>query len=763
MPEDRHARNTNAAGMPDPRSATRVREESVAGGRGDPHAFGAAGDEPRLHFGWGRRLPMVRQSEAAECGSACLAMIAGYYGYHIDLTTLRRRFPLSLKGIRLAQLIAMAQSLGLACRPLKLDIDELAKLQVPCILHWDLDHFVVLAGIARHRARIHDPAVGVRRLRVSELGPHWTGVAVELSRGPTFRRQAPPPPVSLRKLAGSIDGLGKALAIIFGLALLLELIAVLWPQFLQLTIDQVLADGDHSLLTFLGLSFLLLLVLQTLVGALRTWTVMWLGTHFNLSWAGNVFQHLLRLPQDYFLKRHLGDIVSKFGAVGVIQQTITTQFIGVVLDGVMATLTLVVMLIYSRLLTGLVFSAVGVYGLLRLLYYRVYFERNLSLVTSGARQQSVFMEAVRGVQTLRLHNQTAAHTGRYLNATADYLNTSIQVQQLSLVFGSLQGLTTGIQRVGVLWIGAYLALGGKFSAGMLMAYVAYAGQFTSRASSLVDYVVQLKLLRLQGERLADIVLTQPEAHTDTQWAGPAPGPSIRFEHVSFRYGVGEPWVLRDCSFEITAGEHVVITGPSGCGKTTLVRLLLGLLDPQEGAILIGGVDLKRLGKRAWRDMVGAVLQDDTLFAGTIADNISFHDESATPEKIEASARLAQIHDDIVAMPMGYHTLVGDMGAALSGGQRQRLFVARAIYKRPRVLMLDEATTNVDASGELRIAHALEDQHGVTCIVITHRRETIERTTRVLYIRRGRVALHVAEDVTVVTRAPLSPVSTPDDA
>lgn len=641
-------------------------DDAITGGPGESATIVDDDRQSRLHFGAGKHLPMIRQSEAAECGLACLAMVAAYYGNRTDLATLRRRFSLSLKGVQLAQLIEMAQSLGFACRPLRLEIDEIARLQTPCILHWDLDHLVVLRKVDKRGVAIHDPAFGERHLRFSEIGPHWTGIAVELSKGPTFERKAQQPPVSLRKLAGSIQGLGKGLAVIFSLALLLELIGLLWPQFLQMVIDQVLADGDYSLLTLLGVSFLLLLTIQTVVSALRTWTVMWLGTHFNLSWAGNVFNHLLRLPHDYFLKRHLGDIVSRFGAVEAIQQTLTTQFVSVVLDGLMAILTLAVMLIYSPMLTGIVVLGLAIYTAMRILYYRVYFESNLSQITVSAKQQSVFMEAVRGVQTIRLHNQAAACTSRYLNATADTLNTSIKVQKLNLLFGSISGLTSGVQRVGVLWLGAYLALGGKFSAGMLMAYVAYASQFTSRASSFIDYAVQLKLLRMQGERLGDIMLTRPEENVDAQWVGPVPEPSIRFHKVSFRYASCDPWVLRDCSFEILAGESIAITGPSGSGKSTLVRLMLGLVDPQEGTISIGGIDLKKLGKRAWRGMLGSVMQDDTLFAGSVADNISFNDEAATPAKVETAAALAQIHDDIVAMPMGYHTLVGDMAHRSQG-------------------------------------------------------------------------------------------------
>jgi ATP-binding cassette subfamily B protein RaxB len=700
----------------------------------------------KLHFGYGRRLPVMRQSETSECGLACLAMIAAYYGHEDDLPSLRRRFSTSFKGTTLIQLIEMAQALGLAGRPLRLELSELPQLQTPCILHWDLNHFVVLRKVTKRGVIVHDPANGECRLSWKVLSKHFTGVALELGVGPDFKRKEAPPPVSLRALAGSIQGLGKSLSIIFALALVLEVFALLPPQLIQMVVDQVLADDDHDLLAVLGASFLLLTFLQTAVSALRTWTVMWVGMHFNLNWTGNVFQHLLKLPQSYFLKRHLGDIVSRFGAISAIQQTLTTQFVSVIIDGVMASLTLVVIVIYSPLLAGLTVLALALYACLRLLYYRVYRESNLSQIVVSAKQQSHFMEAVRGVQTLRLYNQGPARTARYLNATADTLNTSIAVQRLNLWFGSLNDLTSGVQRVGILWLGAWLALKNEFSAGMLMAFIAYADQFTRRGSSLVDYVIQLKLLRLQGERLADIVLVAPEPFTRGTYAGPIPEASIRFEHVSFRYAEGEPWIIKDCSFEIRSGESVAITGPSGCGKSTLARLMLGLLDPSQGTIYVGGVDLQKLGKDAYRKIVGSVMQDDTLFAGSIADNISFHDEAATPEGVENAAKLAALHEDIMTMPMGYHSLVGDMGSSLSGGQKQRVYLARALYRSPKILVLDEATGQLDAHNESRINANLKTMP-MTRIAIAHRAETLRAADRILYCANGRVMGR--EDIQIV--------------
>jgi ATP-binding cassette subfamily B protein RaxB len=524
--------------------------------------------------------------------------------------------------------------------------------------------------------------------------------------------------------------LGRSLCTVFGLALALELFGLLSPQFLQLVVDQVLADNDHDLLKFIGISFGLLVLLQTTVTALRTWSVLWISTHFSLNWTGNVFQHLLKLPHSWFLKRNLGDIVSRFGAISTIQRTLTTRFVEVVLDGLMTILTAAVMCVYSPLLTAVTASALIIYAGLRILYYRVYRESNLSQIVVQARQQTNFLEAVRGVQTLQLFNHGTSRSARYMNLTADALNTGIAVQKLSLIFSAFQGTTTGLQKVALLWVGAWLALKGEFSAGMLMAYVAYADQFTSRSMNLVDYGIELRLLRIQSERLADIVLSPTEAHVEGTYVGPTPQPSIKFENVGFRYADGEPWIVRNCSFEILAGESVAITGPSGCGKTTVLRLILGLLDPEEGVITIGGIDIKHLGKTAYRSMLACVLQDDKLFAGSIAENIALFDERADMLDIERAAEQAELLEDIVAMPMGYHSLIGDMGSSLSGGQQQRLAIARALYRKPRILVMDEATSHLDIERERQILDKLKSLN-VTRISVAHRPETIASADRIL--------------------------------
>ena len=710
----------------------------IAGGDGSAMAATHAAASP-LQFGWRRRLPMIRQTEAAECALACLAMVAGFHGHAVELTALRQRFSLSLKGATLARLIEMADALGLASRPLRLELGELGQLATPCILHWGLNHFVVLKRVTGDRIELHDPAVGERRVRLSEVSRQFTGIALELAPTPRFERKKSEPPLALRQLLGRVQGLPAALAQVLGLALVLELFALAAPLFVQTVLDQVLAGGDRGLLTLLGVGFLLLTLLQVGVSALRSWVVMWLGTSLNLAWSGNLFGHLLKLPEDYFAKRHLGDITSRFGAMNVIQNTLTTRAVEVVLDGLMAVLTLAMMLIYSGTLAALTLLAFALYAGLRALSYRVFREANLGSIVAAAKQQSRFLESVRGAQTIRLYHRAAHHTGRYLNAATDTANRNLEVQRYSLLFGSLNSLVFGSERIAVIWIGASSVLDGSLSAGMLMAFVAYSDQFTGRGAGLINYLVDLRLLRLQGERLADIVLTAPERHVDTPYVGPLPEASIALRGVSYRYAPGEPWIVKDLDLHIASGESVAIVGPSGCGKTSLAKILLGLLDPEEGNVLIGGIDLRRLGKARYRAMLGAVLQEDSLFAGSIADNIAFFDPETTALRIEAAARLAQIHDDIVAMPMGYHSLVGDMGSSLSGGQKQRLLLARALYRRPRLLVLDEATSHLDVAREREVNTAIQRLR-ITRIVIAHRPETIASAGRVLELSATRESL-----------------------
>jgi len=701
-------------------------------------ASAAPGERQPLQFGWSRRLPVILQTEAAECGLACLAMIANHHGHDVDLAGLRRRFSSSLKGATLARVMAMAGRLGLACRPLKLDMGDLSRLRTPCVLHWDLNHFVVLKSVGKRGIVIHDPARGLRKLGMKEASDHFTGVALELSPAADFAPVRERQAVSMRALTGRVRGLVPALAQILMLALALEVFALAAPFYLQWVMDQVLVSADRDLLTLLGLGFIGIAIFSALVTAARSWAVTWLGATLNVQWASNLFAHLMRLPLDWFEKRHVGDVVSRFGSIQTIQCTLTTQFIGSLLDGLMSLVTLVVMAFYSIGLTALVAGLFLVYGLIRWGFFGPLRRASEEQIVYGARQQSELLESIRGAMPIKLASKQDERLSRYANVTVSTANRDIAIQRLGIAFTLSNQLMFGMGRVAMIWIAATLALKSEFSAGMLIAFIAYADQFLNRAAGLIDKCVDFCMLKLHAERVADIALTTPEENASSSWNGSIPEASIELCNVSFRYAEGEPWILRHCSLRIDAGESVAFVGPSGCGKSTLAKIMLGLLAPTEGEVRFGGVDIRKLGLDVYRRWIGAVMQDDQLFAGSIADNISFFDPEATPMRIEAAARLAAVHDDIAAMPMAYQSLVGDMGSSLSGGQKQRVILARALYRRPRLLVLDEATSHLDLERE-RLVNAAVQRLRITRIVIAHRPETVAAAGRVIRLEMERSA------------------------
>ena len=678
------------------------------------------------------------QAQAAECGLACLAMVADHHGHRTDVALLRQRFGLSLKGASLDRLIGIAQGLGFQTRALRLDLPDLRQLRTPCVLHWDMNHFVVLRRVGRRGITVVDPAFGERLMSLAEASRHFTGVALELMPGADFAVQPPPPAVKLSQLTGPVRGLWRSLGMILALSVALQVFVLLAPFFMQWVVDQALVSADRELLAVLALGFGLALVLQVLIGLLRGWSVVYLSSRLGLQWMGNVFAHALRLPLAFFEQRHLGDVVSRMGAVQAIQRTLTTGFIEALIDGLMAVATLAMMLVYSPALAAVTGVAVALYLALRALAFRPLRDSTEQQLVAAARQQSHLLESLRGMQSVKVAGREPHREGCFLNLMVDTVNQELKLARLGLGFNTASQLLFGLERIAVIWIGARLAMDSVFSVGMLIAYLAYKDQFAARVSGLIDKGVEFRMLRLHGERLADVVLAAPEQDPASARDAPSPADSrLEVRGLGFRYAEGEPWVLRDCSFIVEPGESVAVVGVSGSGKTTLVKLLLGLLPASEGAVWVGGQPIRTLGLRNYRAMVGAVMQDDQLFAGSVADNIAFGDSQPDAARVEAAARLAAVHDEIIAMPMGYHSLIGDMGTTLSGGQKQRVMLARALYRKPRLLFLDEATSHLDVERERMVNQAVKRLR-LTKVIIAHRPETIASADRVLVMHGGRI-------------------------
>jgi ATP-binding cassette, subfamily B, bacterial CvaB/MchF/RaxB len=703
-----------------------------------------------LSLGFRKKLPVILQTEAAECGLASLAMVACYHGYITDMGTLRAKHSVSLKGATLTDLMRIAQALHFQARPLRLDLEEIRALNTPCVLHWDLNHFVVLERASNDEIHINDPAQGKRTIKYAEASKHFTGVALELTPNITFEKKEDKQQLKLRTLFGKVSGLKRSLLQIFLLAGALEVFGIVAPFFSQWIIDDALVSGDHDLLSILAIGVLFVALIRMAVSLIRSWVVMHLGTTLGLEWFANVFAHLLRLPVPWFEKRHLGDVVSRFGSLGSIQGAMTGGIIGVVLDGIMTIITLAMMLVYSPILSAIALGAVVLYAGIRVLRYGALRDASAEQLVRAAKQQSHFMESIRGIQALKLFNREEDRRQRYLKLAVDTTNNSLSIQKQNMAFSTVNGFIVAIENAAILYLGAKLVLSNQFSVGMLIAFLSYKDQFISRISALIDTAISFRMLGIQAERLADIVLTAPEEeHAQTYLAESTIEPTVEIRNVSFRYAPGEPWILRNVNMKIEVGESVAIAGPSGCGKTTLLKIMLGQLQPEEGEVLIGGIALKQLGLKQYREHIAAVMQDDQLFAGSLTENIAFFDPQTSQSRVEAAAKLAAIHDDIARMPMGYNTLAGDMGSGLSGGQKQRIFLARALYKSPRILFLDEATSHLDNHTELTVNQAIK-RLKMTRITIAHRPQTLEMAERLIILSKANAIVGVENPASATT-------------
>lgn len=695
----------------------------------------------RLSLGLGRKTPVILQTESSECGLACLAMIAGYYGYDSDLLTLRQKYPISQKGVTLTTLVKIANKLHLITRPLKLELDELNKLRLPCILHWDLNHFVVLKSVSTTKITIIDPAFGQKQLNYDQASSHFTGIALELWPNSDFEEKKEKTSIRIFKLFGEIRGLCKSLGQILILALVLEVFSLVSPFFMQWVIDHAIVSADLNLLTTLAIGFGMLMVLSSLISLLQSWVVMHMATTLNVQWKANIFNHLVNLPTNFFQKRHLGDIISRFGCIDAIQRTLTTSFITAILDGLMTVFTLALMFIYSAKLAWIAIITMLIYAIIRWIWYAPLRRATEDQIVHAAKQNTHFMETMRGIKTIKQFEKQDHRQATWLTLFVDQINAGLTTQKLGLMFGFVNTLLFGIQNIVIVWLGASLVIEGEFTVGILMAFIAYKNQFGGRVSSLIDKFVEVKMLSLHGERLADIVLTDQDKTDhylfESEITDQEICTDIEVKSLKFRYSEDEPWTLHHINFDVPMGQSIAIVGATGCGKTTLMNLLLGNLNLEYGDIKIGGHNIKNLGQNRIRHLIASVAQDDVLFAGSISENISFFDHNVKQSWVEECVKMAAIHDEIMAMPMGYQTLVGDMGNILSGGQKQRVLLARALYRKPKILFLDEATSHLDIIKEKEINEMIKSLD-ITRIIIAHRPETIASVDRIIVLNNGRI-------------------------
>lgn len=681
----------------------------------------------------------LRQAEAAECGLVVVAIASSLLGQELDLATLRQHHPVSSRGLTLKEVVEIASSLDLVTRAMRCELDAVHHLATPAILHWRMNHFVVLRKVRGDRYDIIDPSKGPLTLTRAEFSKAFTGVALELSPSPAFTRRRAPPPISALSLIPLRRHLVLSLAHSFILSVILQIYVIVAPLYIKVAVDGAAVRGDIDLLNALAIGFAALAIFNTSAELMRNITLQRISSQLNWEMSLRLFHHMLRLPLLWFQRRKLADTLARFDSLTPIRNIIANGLVGVVIDGALALTTLGFMLYLSPSLTLLSCVGLAVYAALRSVAIPLSMRQSAETITASVAEQGKRIETLRAIQTIKA---MAAEVERETDWSSRFARLIRATQTNTLWnqgFASVQRLVDALVLVATIYVGVKAMIAGQMSAGVLFAFIAYRTQLVSRAQNLFEQGVNWKLLDLHTNRIADIALQKAEVGADKPALDQTlVDGAVEAETITFAYVATDPPVFRNLSFKIAAGEFVAITGPSGVGKSTLLKCLCGLYELSAGQVKIDGVSLDNHGRRAVRRSVGIVLQDDELLSGSIADNVAFFDAAIDMDRVWTCLSAADIADEIRQMPMRAESLIGDMGISLSGGQKQRILLARALYRAPRILFLDEATSHLDPQKERSINSTLRAMK-ITRIVVAHRAETIEMADRVINLGALRTA------------------------
>lgn len=682
------------------------------------------------------RIPVIRQASLAECGLACLAMIASYWGWRIDLGTLRAIAPPSMKGATLGTILKLASQYGLDGQAVRLShLHDIGKLKSPALLHFDDDHFVVLVRRTSNGVIIHDPARGRVHVSWGELSVRFKGIAAEFTPGGTFVQQDNRRTLHLSSIWSHLSGVASTVVQIVILSVLLQAAAVVAPLYVQLAVDEAVTRVDADLLNVLFLGFLGLAVINCTAFFLRRITTLRIGQLLSVGLMSSLFRHMLKLPSSFFEQRHLGDVSSRFNSTLAIQAFLTGPALDAVVDAVAAIVALIVLFLYGAKFAFIVLAIVCVEGILHFGTIKIRKLLSEDKLATEAREETVFLETVRAIRSIKLFGREDERFEHWRSRLTDMTSANFRYNAADSAIGSLSNLIESVGAALVVFITARAAMGGSFTIGMMMSFIAYQVYFGRTAKNAVDAFVSWRTLSVHLDRIADLALA-PAQDNERGKRLDLSG-IIEVAGLSFRYHEDEPLLLRNVSMTVKAGETVAITGQSGEGKTTLLKLLLGLEKPISGEILYDAININWIARSHFVSQIATVMQDDTLLSGSLAENIAFFDAPFDYDRIESCAKIACIHDDIQGMPMRYASLIGDMGSALSGGQKQRIMIARALYKNPKILFMDEGTSQLDVKIERQINTNISKLN-ITRIIVAHRPDTLRIADRVLNLTDGRL-------------------------
>ncbi|WP_181137243.1 peptidase domain-containing ABC transporter [Vibrio hyugaensis] len=685
------------------------------------------------------KVPVIFQSEFSECGLACLAMISSYYGKVFSISGIRQFLGPTKNGVTVAQLIGYANRLELSARAVKCNLDDINKLELPCIIHWNLDHFVVLTSVKKNKVEINDPAAGRRALKIRDFSQHFTGIALELSPTSNFTKENFTNVMGVAEIFKNVKGMTSVISYLVIYTALIQGFALLLPYYMQLIVDKAIFNHDKDLLVILASGFSLLTVASVSITVLRSKLVLYISNRVNYKLGINLLTHLLRLPLSFFESRSIGDISTRFDSLSEIRERLTTGIVETFIDGVMMISVFLFMLGHSFYLSLVVLVFLLFYVIIRIYLYYPLKVATQELIIAKSHEESNFIENLSSIQAIKLFNAEPLRQAMWSNKFVNIINASHKLSNIKIYYNASNNLIFGLCSILIIFLSSSLVIDNVISLGTALAFISYKHQLIQRSSSFIENIFIFKLLHIHFERISEISLLPQEEDLNNPTLLQPPSLSLELEGISFSYSDSSKLLFSDVNFKVDMGESIAIVGHSGSGKSTLLKIMLGLIKPTQGRVLLGGVDIRDIGLTGYRNNVSAVMQEDNLISGTILENICFFEPCPDFKYAQYCCKLASIHEVIISLPMKYETLVGDICQTLSTGQIQRIMIARALYKKPSLLFLDEATSNLDSTNESVIDSNI-DKLELTKIFVAHRSETLNKANKVITLQNGQVSI-----------------------
>jgi len=689
------------------------------------------------------RFPFIKQYDEMTCGTTCIMMIAKYFGKTFSSARVRELAHVDLSGSSLSNLAVAAEQLGFTTRALRLSYETLRAAPLPAIIHWQGFHYVLVYKINATHIWVADPAMGLRKYTKEHFCKNWDGITLTCEPTPEFETQEEDSS-AIKNFFQFIVPYKMILFEVFLASLLLNLFGLATPIFTQNIIDKVLTHGNVSMLNIMMVGMLLVLVFRILTVILRQYLIIHTGMKIDLRMLVYFYKHMLALPLGYFKVRKIGDFITRFGENMKIRNFMTNTALTLVLDSILIVVYLVLMLYYNVAMTGLVMLFIPLLVLVTLLFTPILKRLNVDSFKARAETQSHLIESINAVDTVKAMNIEFPIRWRWEDKFVKNLNIDFKLYNTAMYFHSFGDFISTLSSTIILWYGAHQVMAGTLSIGELMAFMALLGSVITPINRIVMAWDEVQQTLVSIDRLNDVFAAKAEfpegADAATGITLREPKGAIVFDDVFFRYGGDDdPYIISKVKLKIAAGQTMALVGRSGSGKTTLVKLLARFYDVTEGKITIDGCDLKSIDLGCLRKMVGFVLQENFIFDATIRENIAMHDPEATMEKVMEAAKLANAHDFITNLAMGYETKTGESGLQLSGGQKQRIAIARVLYSRPKILVFDEATSSLDTESEQAIQKNLDmilkDR---TAIVIAHRLSTVRSADTIVVLDNGEV-------------------------